>query len=177
MPKWETTRRVGSSVIPGVFFVIRKMTEGRREELRKQIGPAIRRMRAILTEQDNLSSSTAPDRSEKYIELQDEFETLQAEKIDHAYIGWGVKQILGLEIDDRVLDVSDFKDWPSELYAEVLAIVRAEAELNGAERKNSESPTTSGAQEGGNLKLSIVGNAEKEDTGDKETVESTLLPM
>ena len=73
------------------------------------------------------------------------------------------------------LDVKDWQQWPSNLFNEVLGIVKEEAELNGAERKNLPSDTTSG--ELGELiqSSSIVQIAGKRDTIVTETVESTTL--
>lgn len=171
-----TSRREESKKFPGVVFYLRKMTEGRRKELRRIIGPINLRVSEILREQNMIDALPDGERDySKYLALQDEFDGIFIEQSNPAWIKWGVKSIEGLESEEgQPLTVEDLDSWPSELYAEVLEAVKSEAELNGAERKNSELPTTSGKQEGGNQSLSIVEAAGKPAGGDSETAESTL---
>lgn len=143
--KHETTRRIHSEAFPGVTFLLRKMTEGRRMELRRIISEPNLRVREILREQDAIYKTEENNQDTlKWMTLQDELDGLMLEKINPAWVLWGVKQIEGLEVDGRPLSVEDWSDWPSALFDEVLSAVKAEAELNGAERKNFSSPTTSG---------------------------------
>lgn len=146
--KHDTTRRFESETFSGVTIILKKMTEGRRISLRELIGEPNRRIREIMREQAVLEK--APDDTRdtaKWLELQDEFDGIMIGTINPSWIKWGVKQIEGLEVDGKSLGVEDWEDWPSALFDEVLTTVKSEAELNGAERKNSELLTTSGELE------------------------------
>ena len=171
--KHDTTRRVSSEIFSGVSVVLKKMTEGRRLELRKLISEPNRRIREILREQANIEKEPEESRDmSKWLELQDEFDGIMIESINPAWITWGVKQIEGLEVDGRSLGVDDWREWPSALFDEVLTAVKGEAELNGALRKNFESATTSGAQADSSQSPLTVVSAEKEVGGESETVTS-----
>jgi hypothetical protein len=173
MYKHDTTRRVGSEIFSGVSVVLKKMTEGRRLELRKLIAEPNRRIREILREQANIEKEPEESRDMGlWLSLQDEFDGIMIESINPAWITWGVKQIEGLEVDGRSLGVDDWKEWPSALFDEVLTAVKGEAELNGSDRKNSELPTTSGAQADSSQSPLTVVSAEKEVGGESETVTS-----
>lgn len=171
-----TSRREESKKFPGVVFYLRKMTEGRRKELRRQLGPINLRISQILREQNQIDAMPDGERDyAKYLALQDEFDGIFIDQSNPIWIKWGVKAIEGLESEDgQLMTVEDLDNWPSELYAEVLEAVKSEAELNGAERKNSELPTISGKQEGGNQSHSTAQTAEKQDGGVDETAGSTL---
>lgn len=172
-----TTRREESKEFPGVVFYLRKMTEGRRKELRRLINPVNARISEILREQDMIEAQPPEERDHlRFINLQDEFDGIFLEQSNPIWIRWGVKSIEGLESEDgQPLTVDDLDNWPSELYREILTAVKAEAELNGAERKNFESPTISGKPGGGSQSLSIVQVAENAAGGVDETVESTIV--
>ena len=170
----DTTRRVPSETFPGVSVVLRKMTEGRRIELRKLVAEPNRRVREILREQGTIEVESEEKRDmPKWLELQDEFDGIMLEKVNPAWITWGVKQVEGLQVDGRSLGVDDWGEWPSALFNEVLAAVKDEAELNGVERKNLGSPTTFGAPAGSTPKGSTVGSVGKEGGGESETAGST----
>ena len=169
--KHDTTRRIDSEIFPGVSVVLRKMTEGRRLELRKLISEPNRRIREILREQANIEKEPEESRDmSRWLELQDSFDQLMIEAINPSWISWGVKQIEGLEVDGRSLGVDDWKEWPSALFDEVLTAVKGEAELNGMQRKNLESATTSGALVGLAPKDSTADSAGNEGGGESETV-------
>lgn len=171
--KHDTTRRIDSVTCLGVSAVLRKMTEGRRLELRKLISEPNRRIREIIREQANIEKMSEEERDmPKWLELQDEFEEIMVGTVNPAWIEWGVKQIEGLEVDGRSLGVSDWKDWPSALFNELVSEVKEEAELNGAERKNFESPTTSGALAVVSQSPSTAANAGSAGGGESETVAS-----
>jgi hypothetical protein len=168
---YSTTRSIPLETFPGVEVVLRKMTEGRRLELRKLIGEPNRRIREILREQANIEKEPEETRDiSAWLERQDEFDQIMIEKINVAWIQWGVKQISGLEVDGRALGVEDWADWPSSLFDEILTLVKSEAELNGSDQKNSESATTSGAQADSSQSPSTAPSAKSEDGGGIETV-------
>ena len=70
--------------------------------------------------------------------------------------------------------MTDWKDWPSALFNEVLDLVKAESELNGVERKNSELRTISGEPAQFPPSPSTVKPVESTDGGVIETVPSTI---
>ena len=172
--KHETTRRFESELFPGVSVILRKMTEGRRIELRRLINEDNRRIRDILREQADIEKQ--PDESRnmaRWLDLQDEFNGLLIEKVNPIWIKWGVKQVEGLEVDGRALGAEDWENWPSALFTEVIDAVKAEAELNGIERKNLSSPTTFGAQGALSQKPSTAEAADEKVGGATGTVGST----
>jgi hypothetical protein len=129
------------------------MTEGRRSSLRKLLAEPNAKIRAIMREQAKIEAEPEGSRDNaKWLELQEEYSGIMLETVDPAWVTWGVKQIEGLEVDSKTLTLEDWQDWPSALFNEVLEAVKSESELNGAERKNSESPTTSGEPGGGTLR-------------------------
>ena len=170
---YNTTRNVALETFPGVEVVLRKMTEGRRLELRKAIGEPNRRIREILREQAAIEQQPEETRNmSAWLSLQDEFDGIMLEKVNVSWVQWGVKSLQGLEVDGRMLGLEDWADWPSALFDEVLTLVKSEAELNGSERKNSESATTSGAQADSSQSPSTAPSARSADGGGIETVAS-----
>jgi hypothetical protein len=172
MFKYETTRRQESATFPGVFITLRKMTEGRRTELRRLIAEPNSRLRGIMREQAELDKLPEDARDmASFLELQDRFDEILMSEVNPAWVRWGVKMVDGLEVDGRTLAVEDFLDWPSVLFAEVVDLVKTEAELDGAERKNSALPTTSGEQGGGNRTPSTAPSADEGGTSAGELVQ------
>lgn len=172
--KHETSRRHESVNFPGVIFYLRKMTEGRRLDLRTRIAEPNRRVMEILKEQAVIEGVAEGERdTAKWLQLQDEFDGLMLEKINPEWIKWGVKHIEGIESDGVPLTVDTWKDWPSLLFGEILDAVKQEAELLGSERKNLPSPTTSGAPEAGSLTRTTAPSAENEGSGELEIVVDT----
>ena len=168
---YSTTRSIPLETFPGIEVVLRKMTEGRRLELRKLIAEPNRRIREILREQASIEKEPEETRDmSAWLERQDEFDQIMIEKINVAWIQWGVKQISGLEVDGRALGVEDWADWPSSLFDEILTLVKSEAELNGSDRKNSELPTTSGELGALDQNPSTAPSAKEEVGGASETV-------
>ena len=173
--RYDTTRRFESIALPGVSVVLKKMTEGRRLELRKLISEPNKRIRDIMREQVKLEKIPEVERDiPQYLDLMDEFDGIMIEKIDPAWITWGVKQVEGLVVDGRTLGVEDWPEWPSSLFREVVDEVKSEAELNGAERKNSELRTISGEPVGSIQKPLTAVPAKSGDGGAVGTADSTL---
>ena len=169
--KHDTTRRIDSVTCLGVSAVLRKMTEGRRLELRKLISEPNCRIREIIREQAGIEKVPEEERDmSKWLELQDEFEGIMVGTVNPAWIKWGVKQIEGLEVDGRSLGVDDWMDWPSALFNELVSEVKEEAELNGAERKNYESHTTGGEPAPVSPSPLTADSARSVDGGASETV-------
>lgn len=143
--KYEGVRRRESTTCEGVVFFLRKMTEGRRLAYRAKLREANAKLREILREQGKLLEMPEEARDhDKIMDLQDQYDDLQLNVMNPETIKWGVKQIEGLEVDGKALTLEDWEEWPSHLFKEVLEAVNEESQLNGAEIKNSSSPTTSG---------------------------------
>ena len=170
---YDTSARFESELFPGVSVILRKMSEGRRIELRKLIGEPNSRIRNILREQATLEREPEETRDiGKWMDLQDSFDEIMLTVINPAWVRWGVKQVEGLEVDGRSLGVEDMLDWPSALFNEVLEAVKAEAELQGNERKNSKLASISGSPAQSIPTLSTAPSAEKEVGGETVTVPS-----
>lgn len=172
MNQYTTVRQVESAAIPGVKFYLYKMTEGRRLTLRAAISAPNRRIREILRDQAAIEKVPEEDRDvAKWLETQDEFEQIMLEKINPAWLQWGLKQIEGLSVDGKPLGKEDWADWPSVVFDEVVKAIKEEAELNGSERKNFELPTTSGEVAAGSPSPSTVESVKSEDIGVIEIAE------
>jgi len=173
--KHQTTRCVESELFPGVSVILKKMTEGRRMELRTAMGVPQKKIRDMRREQAIIEAQKEEIRDySRWLDLQEEHEQLLTAVINPAWITWGVKQIEGLEVDGKSLGVDDWKDWPSALFDEVLGFVQEEAQLNGSERKNSELPSTLKELEAPIQSLSTVESVKSEDSGATETAASTI---
>jgi hypothetical protein len=171
MYKYVTTRSTPLTQFEGVSVILYKMTEKRRLSLRGLLADSNHKIKAILREQEGLEKEPEETRDmSRWVDLQEEFDEIMLSQVNPAWITWGVKQIEGLEVDGRTLGVSDWSDWPSALFTEVLQLVKSEAELNGSERKNFESPTTSGELVGLIPRSSTVPSAVSEAGGETETV-------
>jgi hypothetical protein len=169
--KHETLRRRESQIFEGVVFYLHKMTEGRRLELRSKISGPNRRIREIIKEQASIEQVDEETRdTAKWLELQEELDGIMLGTVNPAWLLWGLKRIDGIESDGKPLGVEDWKDFPSALFDEVIDAIKSESELNGAERKNSPSPTISGAPADMSQKSSIVDGVSEGDTGNKEIV-------
>jgi len=69
---------------------------------------------------------------------------LLAGEIDRIYLRWGLRRLMGLEIDgEEVTPESLLESGPEELVEEILQAIRREAGLSEAERKNFASPSIS----------------------------------
>lgn|SRR5690242_4218416 len=173
--KHETTRRRDSQIFPGVSFYLHKMTEGRRLDLRSRTAAHHRRVREILKEQAAIEKLPEDQRDmARWLELQDESDAIIIEKVNPEWILWGIKKIEGLEVDGKPLGVEDWKEFPSALFDEMIRAIREESELNGLERKNSESPTTSGDLEPPSQSPSTAPPVDGKGSGETEIAVSTI---
>jgi len=166
MYDYDTTRCVESEEFPGVKYYLYKMTEKRRRELRAKVAPSNKVMRDLMREQGKLIKLPEDQRDEMtLVELQERFDQVVGEELNPAYVMWGVQSIDGLSIRGQKLAVEDWAEWPSALFEEVLASVKAEAELNGSASKNSSSRTTSGEPGPQLQKPTTATSAPEEDSG------------
>jgi hypothetical protein len=175
MASLKTTSTKESSIVPGVIFHLRKMTEGRRIELRKSLMETNQRIRQIGREQDGILSNKDNPDMVRYMELSDEFDSLMIEQVHPKTLLWGIKSIEGLEIDGNPKSIDDWSEFPSELFAEMIHAINVESGLSKDEEKNSSLPTTSGAPVGKNPESSTASNARSEDTTKLEIVRNTIL--
>jgi hypothetical protein len=108
--------------VPGVRFVIARMSFGRRVEL-------ARRIRELGQKVEFLSAGTDP--SEKMDAA------LLTSAIERLYVLWGVREVSGLELDGCAATPESLADHgPEQLFREALEAVKAECGLSEAERKN-----------------------------------------
>ena len=119
---YESCVRIESKVIPGVAFVVAKMSLLRRMDL-------IRRIRELSLKCEFLSAGQQV--GEK---LQG---ALFSAEIDRLYLNWGLQELTGLEVDgvaatpDLLVNMG-----PEALFREVVAAIKAECGLSEPERKN-----------------------------------------
>jgi len=120
--QYESVAWFDAKSLEGVRYGIAKISFGRRMEL-------ARRMREIGRKAEFFSAGE--DAREKL-----EAAVLNAE-IDRAYLEWGLLAVAGLVIDsEAVSPMALIEKGPMELAAEILARVKAEWSLGGAEIKN-----------------------------------------
>jgi hypothetical protein len=119
---YQSTVTRNSETHPGVRFVVRRMSFGRRTEL-------ARRMRELAAKFEFLDAGEDP--KEKVDAA------LAAAEIEKAYLKWGLAEIEGLEIDGQPATPETLlADGPEGLCREIAAAVKAECGLDEAERKN-----------------------------------------
>jgi hypothetical protein len=122
MTVWQSSRIVTSEAMPGVEFVIARMTFGRRMELLKRVRDLAIRLEyfeAGREEKNRLEAS------------------LLGAQLDRLYIDWGLDEIRGLELDGAPATPSSLIErGPEDLFKEALAAVKAECGLSEQERKN-----------------------------------------
>ncbi len=118
---YESILERESQTMPGVTFVLAKMSFGRRVEL-------TRRLREIAQKVEFLEAGDAREKIDA---------ALLTCEIDRLYVLWGVKEIRGLELDGApATPESMAAAGPEELFREAVAAVKAECGLTDAERKN-----------------------------------------
>ena len=120
--RYDTTSRIESVVLPGVCFIIRKMSFGGRLEL-------TRRIRDLANQVEFLSAGNSP--KEKL-----DAALLTAE-IEKNYVLWGLAEVAGLELDGNpATPESLISHGPEDLLREALKAIKSECGLSEEERKN-----------------------------------------
>src|SRR6516225_6897754 len=119
---YKGTTRVESRVMPGVHFIVQKMSFGRRIDL-------TRRIRELAARLEFLSAGeTAEEKMDAFL--------LSAE-VEKAYVLWGLKEVGGLDLDGvPATPESLVSGGPEGLFREALEAVKAEWGLSEEERKN-----------------------------------------
>ena len=119
---YEASKRVESAAMPGVHFIVQKMSFGRRIELTKQIRELAERL-------EFLSAGESP--KEKL-----DASLLTAE-IERTYVLWGLTEVGGLELDGTpATPESLISRGPEKLFREALEAIKAECGLSEEDRKN-----------------------------------------
>lgn len=142
---FKTTARIPSRECEGVTFVVRKMTEGRRDELRLAQGPHLAKLGLMQEELTSLVGKTDPESLARSQEIINDSQ-LVLSALGGVKITWGLKALEGLaeDSDDVTLDIEDWKRWPPELAAEAVRIIDQATGLTVAEVSSLDKGTTSG---------------------------------
>jgi hypothetical protein len=110
-----------SCVVPGVVFVISRMSFGRRVEL-------TRRLREIAQRVEFLQAGDSRERIDAAL--------LECE-IERLYLVWGLREVRGLEIDGAPATPESLAEaGPEDLFREAAGAVKRECGLSEDERKN-----------------------------------------
>lgn len=118
-----------SQTAPGVVVRLRRISFGGRLQLARILGGQLDRLDEALQRQAGGHDTEA---------------ALLAAEADVACARWAIVSITGLDVDGEPATADSLLDrGPEELVHEVIAALRAEIGLTEAERKNSESPSTS----------------------------------
>lgn len=119
---WESRKIVASEARPGVEFVIARMTFGRRIELMRQVRELAAKIEYFEAGRDAGNDMEA---------------SLLGAEIDRLYLGWGLEEIRGLEIDGVVATPQLLIErGPEALFVEALNAIKSECGLTENERKN-----------------------------------------
>ena len=119
---YESVANIESKAVPGVKFVIHRMSFGRRMELSRRIREISRRAEFY----------AAGDQLREKIEA-----NILAQEIDAMYVQWGLVSIDGLAIDGEVATAAHLLEkGPEKLMQEIVSAIKEQCGLGEAERKN-----------------------------------------
>jgi hypothetical protein len=122
MNVWHSNKTLASEVMPGVEFVIARMTFGRRLELMKRVRDLAARLEYFDAGREEKNRIEA---------------SLLGAQLDRLYIEWGLEEIRALELDGEAATPQSLIDrGPEDLFQEILAAIKSECGLNEQERKN-----------------------------------------
>ncbi len=108
--------------MPGVEFVIARMTFGRRLELMKKVRELATKIEYFEAGRDEKNRMEA---------------SLLGAQMDQLYLAWGLEDVFGLTVDGvSATPESLVERGPEELVHEALAAIKAECGLSETERKN-----------------------------------------
>lgn len=176
MTKFVSTVRKESTTFPGVFYTLNKMSEARRSQLRLKIAEPNSQIRLKLREMERIEKeypeleARPEELMDQILALAEEMDEIQMNKIDPEWIRWGLKSVEGLEIDDEPATPELLiSAGPPKLFSEILGEIKAQAQLNGEEEKNSESPTTSGQPTDGKTNDTSAELASSSESSEPET--------
>ena len=119
---YKSTFETESAAFPGVRFIVRRMSFGRRLDLMKRVKELAGRMDYFR------AGATAAERIEAAV--------LSAE-IERLYLMWGLEAVDGLRIDGEPVDLATFfESAPEALCAEAVQAIKRECGLTDDEQKN-----------------------------------------
>lgn len=120
--EYESAVRIDSKAVPGVKFVVNRVSFGRRMELSK-------RVREISQRTEFLEAGNA---------AQEKIEAgILAQQIDAMYLSWGLVCIEGLNIDGEAATIAQLVEkGPEELTREIVGTIKGQCGLSEVERKN-----------------------------------------
>ena len=119
---WQSRRVVASEAMPGVEFVIARMTFGRRLELMRKVRELATKIEYFEAGRDEKNRMEA---------------SLLGAQMDQLYLAWGLEDVFGLTVDGvSATPESLVERGPEELVHEALAAIKAECGLSETERKN-----------------------------------------
>lgn len=174
-----TTVKKESKVFPGVSYVLNKMSEARRAQLRLLIAEPTSRIRNLLREmgalEDKYPASSRPEEvNNELLVLSDKMEQISSDEINPKWLKWGLKSLDGIEIDGVPATADSLlADGPPALFMEIVDEIKRIAQLSGEEEKNSVSPTTSGEPTGGETTNTSAVGANSSDPITPEIAPST----
>ena len=119
---YESAVAIESKVVPGVRFVINRISFGRRMELS-------RRIREITQKTEFLEAGS---------EVNEKIEAgILSQEVDAMYLRWALVGVDGLEIDGETATAEQLLDrGPEELAREIVVAIKEQCGLSEAERKN-----------------------------------------
>jgi hypothetical protein len=119
---YESALAIESKVMPGVKFVINRISFGRRMELSRQV-------REITQKTEFLEAGS---------ELREKIEAgILAQEVDAMYLRWALVGVDGLEIDGEAATAEQLLNrGPEDLAREIVAAIKEQCGLSEAERKN-----------------------------------------
>ena len=171
----SSTLQIESKAVPGVAFVIRKMTAARREALDERMAEALEEARplreqmqplvkeyhaAVETAKTTGAEFTFPEeRLKEMVELGHKINRIDATRLTPMRVAYGLVRIIGLSYQDDeetaalAPTLALLRDrGPDVLYFEIARAVRRELGLEPDEVENLESPSTSAAAVDGGAK-------------------------
>jgi len=120
--EYESLLRIDSKTVPGVKFVIYRVSFGRRMELSKHV-------REITQKTEFLEAGN---------EAQEKIEaSILTQQIDAMYLNWGLVSVEGLAIDGEEATPGQLIDrGPEELAQEIVGAIKRQCGLGETDRKN-----------------------------------------
>ena len=185
----ETTRRIASKAIPGVFFTVATWLTDQRMKLRSATQDAREKLLDMEAELEELTAPIiaaagvpadevtramlSPRERATLDKLNWRIKLLQDTEIDPQYMRIGLLGLEGVSIDGTPASSADFRRLDPMLYTEILDTIKDGSGLSIVEQGNLESPTTSGAQAEAKANSTGAPDAENPDGSTSETAGST----
>lgn len=178
MLQYQSSLSFESETFPGVTFTLRKMSEGRRAQLRLATAESNARIRNYVRESQRISAQPADSRDIcRVAELNELIETEVISKLNPAWVRWGLKDITGITVDGNDHPDADLliTEGPSDLTGEILLAIKTTSQMSEEELKNFVLPSTSGALTDGSVKtisVTTVSAGESTEAGIADTSRS-----